>query len=71
MPRVRRTLVTVALAGWIGALVSQLAALRADEEPTETRWTNRRNLCVLLSSITMNTAVALTVYRYVRRFRRS
>ncbi|ELY59950.1 hypothetical protein [Natronolimnohabitans innermongolicus] len=69
MVRVRRTLVGVALIGWSVALVSHLAALEASDEPTRTRWTNRRNRFLLVSSVAMNTTVGITAYRYGNRLR--
>jgi hypothetical protein len=65
MRRWRLVLAALALGGWLGALVSHLAALRADRE----LWTVRRNRFLLLSSLCTNTLAFTSVYRYARRQR--
>lgn len=68
MARRRRLLAGLAIGGWIGALAAQLRAIEATDDASRRRWTVRRNQFLLLSSITMNTLVALTAYRYAKRF---
>lgn len=67
----RRSLALAALAvgGWLGALVSHLVAMRADDEEALKQWTLRRNQFLLLSSLCMNTLVLSTVYRYAKKRR--
>ncbi|MFA9425289.1 hypothetical protein [Natronorubrum sp. A-ect3] len=69
MVRIRRTLVRVALVGWLCALISQLLLVRASDDTTRSAWTARRNQCLLVSSLAMNSAVVLTVYAFIQRFR--
>jgi hypothetical protein len=68
MHRVSLTLLTIALTGWVVAGVAHVRALRADDETEREEWTTRRNQYLLLSSISMNSFVAITLYRYVKKF---
>jgi len=69
MVRIGRFLGMLALCGWVGAALSQLSALRADEEGAST-WRDRRNRCLLLSSVATNSLAAYSVYRAAKRIRR-
>ncbi len=69
MRRWQLVLLLAALAGWAAALVTHLRRLWADDEETWTRLTERRNQFLLLSSVSMNTLVFSTLYRYARRQR--
>jgi len=70
MVRIGRFLGVLALCGWFGAAVSQLSALRADDDEDASTWRDRRNRCLLVSSVATNSLTALTVYRVGRRLRR-
>lgn len=67
MGRKRRALVAVALAGWLCALGSHVAAARAEDEEQSSSWALTRDRFLLVSSLSMNTAVLSTVYRYAQR----
>ena len=68
MSRLSLTLLTLALTGWLIASVAHVRSLRTDNEDERSRWTMRRNQCLLLSSISMNSLVVITLYRYGRKF---
>lgn len=70
MRRISLALLVLALGGWLGAIVSQVMAMRMEDEDEKSEWTVTRNQCLLLSSMSMNTLVLSTVYRYVRKIRR-
>lgn len=64
MSRKRTVLIVLAAIGWIGTLLSHLVALWTDEADEKRGWEGRRNRFLLLSSLTTNTLVLTTVYRY-------
>ena len=66
--RVRLGLATLAVTGWLAALAAHLAARTSPDEATRERWTNRRNLFLLCSSLSMNSLVAHTAYLVVRAY---
>jgi hypothetical protein len=68
MVRIRHIL-AIALCGWFGAAVSQVVALAATDAETESTWRDRRNRCLLLSSVATNSAVLYTLSRVVGRLR--
>ena len=68
MGRTRRILFAMTLVGWLGAAVSQVRALRADDA-TRSKRELTRNRFLLLSSISMNSLVLLTAYRFGKRVR--
>jgi hypothetical protein len=68
MRRLSLTLLTLALTGWLIAGVAHVRSLRTDTEDERSRWTMRRNQCLLLSSISMNSLVVITLYRSVKKF---
>lgn len=68
MRRLSLTLVTFALTGWMIAGVAHVRSLRPSNEDERSRWTMRRNRCLLLSSISMNSFVVIVLYRYARKF---
>ena len=65
--RVRLLFVAIAVAGWIAAGRTHLAARRAGNDGTRSRLEARRNQFLLCSSCCMNTVVFYTAYRFVRR----
>ncbi|RQG94746.1 hypothetical protein EA472_22190 [Natrarchaeobius oligotrophus] len=67
MRRLSLTLLTLALTGWLIAGVAHVRSLRADNEDERSRWTMRRNQCLLLSSISMNSFVVIALYRYAKK----
>jgi hypothetical protein len=69
MRRLSLTLLTLALTGWLIAGVAHVRSLRTDNEDERSRWTMRRNQCLLLSSVSMNSLVVITLYRYVKNSR--
>lgn len=68
MRRLSLTLLTIAFTGWVVAGVAHVRGLQEGDEATKTEWTTRRNQCLLLSSISMNSVVAMTLYRLVKKF---
>ncbi|MFW6385438.1 MAG: hypothetical protein ACOCY7_04810 [Halodesulfurarchaeum sp.] len=67
MGRTRIVLVALAITGWIGALLTQLKIVRTADDVTVSNLKITRNRFLLLSSITMNTVVLGSVYRFVKR----
>lgn len=67
MSRKRRGLLVLAVIGWTGTLISQIIALRADDATEKQRWEDRRSQFLLLSSLSTNTLVWSTVYRYGKK----
>jgi hypothetical protein len=67
MRRLSLTLLTLALAGWLFAGIAHVRGLQAGDEDERSKWTVRRNQCLLLSSISMNSLVGITLYRYIKR----
>ena len=67
--RKRKVLTVLAVFGWTGTLLSHFIALRTDERGEKQGWAERRNRFLLLSSLTTNTFVLSTVYRYGKRIR--
>ncbi|WP_331235171.1 hypothetical protein [Natronorarus salvus] len=70
MVRIGRSLALLALCGWIGAAVSQLSALRTDDDEDASTWRDRRNRFLLLSSVATNSLAVHAVYRVAKRIRR-
>lgn len=70
MVRLRRTLAVLALVGWTGTALSQLVAARANTRRERIEWTERRNLFLLLSSLSTNALTFASLYRYARAVRR-
>lgn len=68
MRRLSLTLIMIALTGWVVAGNAHLRGLQADDEDERSEWAMRRNQCLLLSSISMNSLVVITLYRYAKRF---
>lgn len=64
MSRKRKILIVLTVIGWTGTLLSHVIALRTDETDEKQGWEERRNQFLLLSSLTTNTLVLSTVYRY-------
>ena len=58
-----------ALIGITGAVVSQALASRTANQADQSNWIETRNRFFLLTSISMNTLVLSTLYRYVRKRR--
>lgn len=67
MSRKGRALIALALTGWIGSLLSHVIALRTDAADESRRWKGRRNLFLLLSSLSTNALVLATLYRYGKK----
>lgn len=67
MRRLSLTLLTIAFTGWIVAGVAHVRGLRGDDEPERSQWMMRRNQCLLLSSISMNSFAAIALYRFVKK----
>lgn len=67
MRRLSLALLTLALVGWLLAGVALLRGLAAGDEDERTRWRMRRNQCLLLSSLSMNSLVGITLYRYAKK----
>lgn len=67
MNRLSITLLTVAISGWVVAGIAHLRGRRAGDEAERSAWTTRRNQCLLLSSISMNSLVVVTGYRYAKK----
>ena len=70
MPLKRRLLVGLALIGWMGTLLSQVAVLLATDEETARGWEERRNRFLLLASLSTNTLVFTTLYSIATGLRR-
>ncbi|AWB27136.1 hypothetical protein HARCEL1_05150 [Halococcoides cellulosivorans] len=68
MRRLSLTLLTIAIAGWIVAGVTLVRGLRADGDHERSEWATRRNLSLLVSSLSMNSLVGLTLYRSAKKF---
>lgn len=68
MRRLSLTLLTLALTGWVVAGIAHVRGLWADDEDEKAGWTVRRNQCLLLSSISMNSLVVISLYRYAKKF---
>lgn len=68
MRRLSLTLLMMAVTGWVVAGVAHVRGLRADDEDEHAAWTMRRDQCLLLSSISMNSLVVITIYRYAKKF---
>lgn len=68
MRRLSLTLLTLALTGWIFAGVAHIRGLRAGDEDERSKWTLRRNQYLLLSSLSMNSLVGISLYRYTKKF---
>jgi hypothetical protein len=66
MRPIHRILLTVAIGGWLGAATAHVLAQSRDARE---RWETRRNLCLLLSSVCMNTLVASVGVRCFARWR--
>ena len=64
MRPIHRILLTVAIGGWLGAATAHVLARFGDARE---RWETRRDLCLLLSSVCMNTLVASVAVRYIAR----
>jgi predicted membrane protein len=64
MRPIHRILLTVAIGSWLGAAAAHVVAQFGGARE---RWETRRNLCLLLSSICMNTLVASVGVRYLAR----
>ena len=62
-----RILATLAVGGWTGAALAHLRAARATDETERRRWAVRRSQFLLLSSVSMNSLVLYTAYRYAKR----
>lgn len=71
MDRKRNALVVLACIGWTGTLLSHVIALHIDYADENQEWKERRNQFLLLSSLTTNTLVLSTVYRYGKRIRKT
>lgn len=67
MRRLPITLFILALTGWVVAGIAHVCGLQAGDEDEKSKWTLRRNQCLLLSSISMNTLVGITLYRYAKK----
>lgn len=67
MERYQRALLTLAILGWLGAIRSQLRAVRADDEGITDQRIVARNRYLLLASLSMNSLVATVLYRGLRR----
>ena len=68
--RIQITLASIAISGWIGALISHRRAVRTADDDVREGFATRRNQFLLLSSICMNSLVLSTAYWYVRQLRR-
>jgi hypothetical protein len=68
MRRLSLALLTLALTGWLFAGITHIRGLRADDEDKRSKWTVRRNQYLLLSSISMNSLVGISLYRYAKKF---
>jgi len=68
MRRLSLTLLMLALTGWVFAGIAHVRGLRTGDEDERSKWTLRRNQCLLLSSISMNSLVGITLYRYAKKF---
>ena len=66
MRRLSLALVSLALTGWLIAGVAQLREWRADDDDERSRWRLRRNQSLLVSSLSMNSLVVITLYRYAK-----
>lgn len=64
-----KVLIVLAVIGWTGTLLSHFIAFRTDEIDEKREWEERRNRFLLLSSLTTNTLVLSTVYRYGKGIR--
>ena len=69
MARTRLALFAMALVGWLGAGIAQVRAFRTDDDATRSKRELTRNRFLLLSSISMNSLVLLTIYRFGKRMR--
>ena len=67
--RTRLILALFALIGITGAVVSQTLASRTTTRADQLKWIETRNRFFLLTSLSMNTLVLSTLYRYVRKRR--
>ncbi len=68
MRRLSLTLLILALMGWVFAGFAHVRGLRAGDEDKRSKWTLRRNQCLLLSSVSMNSLVGISLYRYAKKF---
>jgi hypothetical protein len=68
MRKLSLTLLMLALTGWLIAGVAHIRSLQSNNEDEILRLTMRRNQCLLLSSISMNSFVVIALYRYAREF---
>lgn len=68
MRRLSLTLLTLALTGWVIGGIAHVRGLRAGAEDERSTWTVRRDQCLLLSSISMNSLVGITLYRLAEKF---
>ena len=69
MVRTRLALFVMTLLGWLGAGLSQARALQTDDDSERSKRELTRNRFLLLSSISMNSLVLLTIYRFGKRLR--
>lgn len=68
MRKLSLTLLILALIGWLIAGVAHVRSIQSNNEDERLRLTMRRNQCLLLSSISMNSFVVIALYRYAREF---
>ena len=66
MRRLSLALLSLALTGWAVAGVSHVRSIQADDESARSIWMLRRNQSLLLSSISMNSLVLITLYRFAK-----
>jgi hypothetical protein len=67
MRRLSLTLLMLALTGWVFAGIAHVRGLRTGDEDERSKWTLRRNQYLLLSSISMNSLVGISLYRYAKK----
>lgn len=67
MRRLSLTLLTLALIGWVVAGVTHVRRHRADGEAERLKLATMRNRWLLLSSLSMNSLVVITLYRYTKK----
>ena len=64
MNRKHGLLLGLALVGWTGTLLSHITAFRTEGPEGKGDWVERRDRFMLLASLSTNTLVLITLYRY-------
>ena len=67
MRRLSIALLAIALTGWTVAGIAHVRGLSADGTDQRSTWEMRRNRWLLLSSISMNSLVLISLYRVVKK----